>query len=132
MNLDPADAQIEEAVERGLAGLAGFAGLGLVGCAVLVDDQMELRAIDCQRAQKDARAHEIEYADAHAEDFNLRVGGLIGVFKSVQNYAAGIGLQGEEMPVKGANFSAAAGGCFQLFDQMAADHFFKAGRGGPE
>ena len=104
----------------------------LVGRAVGVDDQVQLGTGDFQIAQQDARAPEIQDAQPDAQVFHLGVRRLAGSFKAVQNQPARIGFKIGQMPVKGADLGAPAGGRFQLTRKAPPDQVFKSNRTGPE
>jgi hypothetical protein len=63
---------------------------------------------------------------------DLGVGRFAGGFKAVNDHAARIGLKIEQMPVKGGDLDAPAGGLFDLGHQPLADDASKPGGTGPE
>ena len=75
-------------------------GVRLVGCAVGIDDEVELGLDDVEIAQQNARVYEVEDAECHVKMIDTRVGCFAGRFKAVDDEAADVGFEIEQIPVE--------------------------------
>ena len=124
--------EIEKFVEYAALRLFRRGGVRLVGRAVRIDNQVEPGPVDFQVSQQDARAQEAQHAQPYAQAFDLGVGRLAWAFEAVDDQPVRLGLPPEQIPVKGADFYASAGGKFQPVHHPSADKIFKAGCTGQE
>ena len=82
---------------------------------------MECGLGDIGFAQKNARAEEAQQGKANPQVFGLGVGDLARRFEAMNDQAACIGLEVEQMPVEGGDFDASAGRLFEQGHEPLAD-----------
>ena len=111
--------QVEKGIERGLAAAPRLAGMGLVGRAVGIDDEVQCGAGDFEIAEQNVGLQIPSRLKRTRRRSTLRVGRLAGRFDAVNDQAAGFGLKIEQIPVEGGHLNPAAGGLFELGDRGA-------------
>ncbi len=137
--LDLAGLQVEKGVENGFGrGRFGFWN-GLVGAAVLVDDEVHLRLVDVQEREGDVlhRAgavggvgEEVLERDADEDAVGGDVGCLTRTFKTVDDEAVRFNGKVPQAEVHGGQVNLATGGFFQGADESFADAVLEVGGAG--
>ena len=112
---------IEERIEGVLALLSGLARAGLIGRAVCVNDEVEPGPIHLQVTQQNVRTEEIEQAKARMYALDTGIGRFAGSFKPVNDQAAHISFQIEQMPVEGGDLDTPTSRLIQHCYQSLAD-----------
>ena len=120
--------QVEQRIHHRLVRLRGLARYGLVGLALLVDDQVHLRLFHPQQIQPDVRGHsaprdmgqETENLDAHKDLVRGQVRRLARTFEAVHHQPVHFHRQVPEVEVHPADLDPAADRIFERRDQLLA------------
>ena len=129
---DLAGAQIEERLQGRLAALLGPARARLVGRAIAIHDEVQLRPVDLKVAQRDMRSEQAEDAHPDAQTVDLGVRRFAGILRAMDDDSAGFSLESEKPPMKRRNLSAAAGDILNLCDEALANQILKRSGAGNE
>ena len=121
LNRDLAGAKVEEGVECGFAGFLRPARTRLVGRAVAINNEVQLRPHNFEIAQRNMRSEKAKDADLDAEAVDRCVGRFVGILSAMNDDAVCFRFEMEKAPMKRPDLRASAGGVFNLRDEAFAN-----------
>src|SRR3569833_1661871 len=130
LNFNVASLEIEECVDRVRGGF-DF-GLRLVGGAVVIGNDVNLRLHNFEVAEENARAPEIEDVDGNVDGVDLGIGYFALRLAAVEGKSVDVHFELQKVPAKRANLRATARCGVNASDEAFADDVLETRRGGPK